>query len=438
MPKGKVDLAYAFTLEPKDAVAYFRQKGYVIGWNWQDVAQQAHARAFTVAKAARLDILETIRKEVERAISQGVTSAEFIKTLKPRLQKLGWWGKQVIVDSKGRAELVQLGSPWRLRTIYRANVQSAYMAGRYKQQLTFSDTRPWWLYVAVMDENTRASHGALNNKVFRFDDPIWQSHYPPNGWGCRCRVRALSDRRLQSLGLAPQSSEGLLSQRTVETGFDKRTGEVYESEVTTFSQGKQTMTPDPGWSQNGGALVYGADVALLRKVTAVKELALRTQVVQSINNSALRHQAFAGWVDAVLDKQKAGHSVQAIGFMNEAVAAAVYNKTGKTPARVLVINEKQLVHADSKKHIQGGIALSRDELKALPMLMVSYDAVFWDRDHNNLMYVRFEGSSATVMMAWNPAHKTKRVSGRFDVMVNAFRVPDRRVLTNKGRFERLW
>ncbi len=242
------ELTHAFALTPKDAVAYFRQKGYTIGWNWQEVAARTHAQAFTVAKAARLDILETIRKEVDKAISTGTTAQAFVKNLTPTLQKLGWWGKQVIVDSAGVAEMVQLGSPWRLKNIYRVNTSTAYMAGRYKQQMENSEARPFWMYVAVMDESTRASHAALHNKVFRFDDPIWQTHYPPNGWGCRCRVRALSQRRLDSLGGQVTSSEGRLSTQTVDTGFDKRTGEVYTSEVTTYRDGASVITPDAAHS----------------------------------------------------------------------------------------------------------------------------------------------------------------------------------------------
>lgn len=51
MPQQTIDLAYAARLPPKEAVAYFRAKGYNITWNWYEQLADAHARAFTVAKA---------------------------------------------------------------------------------------------------------------------------------------------------------------------------------------------------------------------------------------------------------------------------------------------------------------------------------------------------------------------------------------------------
>lgn len=78
-----VDLAYAARLPPKEAVAYFRAKGHNITWNWYEQLTDAHARAFTVAKAVRLDVLNTIRDEVDRAVHDGITRQEFTRTLAP-------------------------------------------------------------------------------------------------------------------------------------------------------------------------------------------------------------------------------------------------------------------------------------------------------------------------------------------------------------------
>ena len=40
-------------LPPKEAIAYFRKKGLKKSFAWQDVWQEEHAKAFTVAKAMR-------------------------------------------------------------------------------------------------------------------------------------------------------------------------------------------------------------------------------------------------------------------------------------------------------------------------------------------------------------------------------------------------
>lgn len=93
MPQQTIDLAYAARLPPKEAVAYFRAKGYNITWNWYEQLADAHARAFTVAKATRMDVLTTIREEVERAVSEGITREEFTRTLAPPAAKTRMVGK---------------------------------------------------------------------------------------------------------------------------------------------------------------------------------------------------------------------------------------------------------------------------------------------------------------------------------------------------------
>lgn len=251
------DLKTIFGLEPKNAVAYLKSKGYAITWNWQEMLDQAHDQAFTVAKAMRLDLLSDIRGALETALQEGQTLKQFIAALQPTLESQGWWGKQVIVDSDGVGELVQLGSPRRLKTIYQTNLQSAYMAGRKAEMEQTTETHPYWMYVAILDGKTRPSHRALHGQVFRHDDPIWSAIYPPNGFNCRCRVVALSEAAVRRRGLKVVSSNGRMFTETVETGIDKRTGEVRTAPVTgirtTDAAGKPiTFRTDPGFNHAPG------------------------------------------------------------------------------------------------------------------------------------------------------------------------------------------
>src|SRR5690606_21616742 len=167
-----VILRALFEREPAEAVAYIEEKGHRLTWSWAEMLDEAHARAFTVAKAARMDVLEEIHGAVTDAVREGKTLTQFREELTPRLQQKGWWGKQIVVDSEGRAEQVQLGSPHRLATIYKTNVHSAYMAGRAAAQQQ-ADSFEWLQYIAIIDERTRHDHAALHGLVFHKEDPIW-------------------------------------------------------------------------------------------------------------------------------------------------------------------------------------------------------------------------------------------------------------------------
>ncbi|HII2941666.1 TPA: phage minor head protein [Pseudomonas aeruginosa] len=252
------DLQAIFGLEPAQAIAYLKAKGYAITWNWQEMLDQAHDQAFTVAKAMRLDLLSDIRAALETALQDGQTLQQFTEQLQPVLETQGWWGQQVIVDGAGNAELVQLGSPRRLKTIYQTNLQSAYMAGRKASMEETTETHPYWMYIAVLDGKTRPSHRALHGKVFRHDDPIWSRIFPPNGFNCRCRVIALTEAAVKRRGLKVESSVGRMFTDTVEIGVDKRTGEIRTAEVTgvrtTDAAGKPVMfRTDPGFNHAPGA-----------------------------------------------------------------------------------------------------------------------------------------------------------------------------------------
>lgn len=260
-----LDLAEAISLPPEEAIRWFRAKGYVISWNWQDTLAEANARAFTVAKVAELDVLTAIRQTLDQAIAEGKTERWFQNTLTPVLQKAGWWGVDTDPrDATGQTR-IQLGSPRRLSLIYRQNMQAAYMAGRWQEQLRLREARPYLQYVAVLDARTRDSHRALNGRVYRFDDPIWRTHYPPNGWGCRCRVRQLSEFALRRRGLTVSSSEGELSTKTVAAGRDAYTGEITRTEVTGVRvlgrDGRpETFFTDPGFSYNLGPSAFMPDL----------------------------------------------------------------------------------------------------------------------------------------------------------------------------------
>jgi SPP1 gp7 family putative phage head morphogenesis protein len=439
-----VQLSTLFDMEPKDAVSYLKSKGYVISDRWFEVLTSAHAKSFTVAKAMRLDILETIRGSLDEALASGMTERDFVKQLTPELQKAGWWGKQTWVDGSGNARTVQLGSPHRLKTIYRTNMQTSFMAGRYRRYKANADAKPYWMYVAVLDGNTRPEHRKLNGRVFRHDDPIWSSLFPPNGWGCRCRVRALSEAQVKRMGLTVESSEGYLENYQAEAGVDERTGEVSMVDQVTVTlprvDGKPggKMTPDVGWAYNPGEAAYGADMMTARKIATAKSSDLRAQVIQALNNSEQRQAQFMDWADQVLEKRRPGNGVQTLAFMPEDIHSAVTASLGVEATRLMVISEKGLVHADSQKHQDDDVAVKRSELQALIRRIGEPEAVLRERKPKGkgvdilLIYPSEDDRKVKLVLRLN--NKLKKQSQPMDEVVNLFKVGIAD-LTNKGLYE---
>jgi uncharacterized protein with gpF-like domain len=175
----KVDpsiLINAFNLPPEEAIKFFKTKGYTFSWDWQDTLQEAHSRAFTVAKVMRSDILQEIRGMVQKALDEGITFQQFRKELEPRLKAKGWWGKVAVGDAEG-AQVAQLGSPWRLKNIYRTNLQSSYMAGREKGMEAVRKRRPYWQYIAVVQCDFWPYLGLVIGGFFGLNDLLCETEF---------------------------------------------------------------------------------------------------------------------------------------------------------------------------------------------------------------------------------------------------------------------
>lgn len=226
-------------LDPAEAMAFFRAKGWAVAFDWRDVWQEENARAFTVAKAMSRDLLEDIRAAVDRALAEGQTLQEFSRDLRPRLQARGWWGRKLMADpATGEERVVQLGSPARLRTIYETNLRTSYMAGRWERIQRSKRAFPYLRYASVMDGRERPEHGTWHGTVLPVDHPWWDTHYPPCGWGCRCEPQPVNQRLIERRGWKVEEPPAF----PVRDHVNRRTGEV-----TRLERGI-----DPGWSYNVG------------------------------------------------------------------------------------------------------------------------------------------------------------------------------------------
>lgn len=275
---------YSFDPDPPPEVAaYFRNRDLRPSFSWQDFEPQEHAVAFTVAKAMQLDVLEAIHGSLQEAIDQGIPFEQWQRQLRPRLQELGWWGRTDMMDpATGEMRPVRLGSPRRLRTIYRANLRTARAAGQWERIQRTARALPYLVYLLGPSERHRPQHEAKEGLVLPVDDSFWHQWFPPNGWGCKCHVRQITRREAEARGI---SESPRIPTRQV---FNQRTGEL-----------RQVPSGiDPGWETNPG---------LTRQRHLERHLAGRLDAVDpAIARVAARDMATSWRVRRILDGSAPG------------------------------------------------------------------------------------------------------------------------------------
>ena len=264
---------------PKEALDYFREKRIRPGFDYRDAWGREHADAFTVAKAVQLDILEDIRKALREHLEEGGTFESFRKRLTPVLQKKGWWGRKQAVDPKtGRKVQAQLGSPRRLKTIFRSNMRAARAAGQWARVQRTKAALPFLLYQLGPSREHRDDHVAWNGTLLPADDSWWRDHYPPNGWGCKCWLRQVSGAEARKLGgRTPRPA------RDMRDWTNPRTGETVRVD----------RGLDPAWASNPGLDRERSLAAKLDSEIDAADEALARAAVKTVVDSPLLERQLA-------------------------------------------------------------------------------------------------------------------------------------------------
>lgn len=229
---------------PAEALAYLRAKSNQPLNHWADAWMEEHAEAFMVARATNRQVIATLRGAVERALADGVPFEKFKRELTPVLQDLGWWGTATQVDRETGEEVdVELGSPRRLRTIYESNLRSARAVGQWQRAQRTKDALPFFIYELGPSERHRPEHASWEGLVLPIDDPFFDTHMPPNGWGCKCRVRQVSEREAERRGVSrsptiermpwtnPRTGATRLVPKGIDPGWDTNPGKARWSET---------------------------------------------------------------------------------------------------------------------------------------------------------------------------------------------------------------
>ncbi|MEE9395167.1 MAG: DUF935 family protein [Planctomycetota bacterium] len=197
-----------FVLRPfAEAIESFLSRNLLTRPAFDRLVGEARRRSFTIAGAAKLDMVRVAHEELGKSLAAGTDLRQFEKLLGERFTSAGWTTLK----------------PSHVQLIYRNGVMSAYASGRNVQmtQPAVLAARPFWQVVTAGDSRVRKEHRALHGKVLRASDPFWARAPLPWSHNCRCRKVSRSARDLERRGFKVVDGSSL------------------------------TGVPDPGWDGSG-------------------------------------------------------------------------------------------------------------------------------------------------------------------------------------------
>lgn len=216
-------MKFSFFEEPTAVYEYLKSKKPQAHFDYDEIVHDAHKKAFTIAKMINLDLLKDMQNSLTKAFKDGIGFDEWKKGVKPMLAKKGWLGNIKVKDPKtGEEKEIYVGNR-RLRTIFNTNMRTSYAKARYENQM--ESLGEYFRYTAVLDSRTREAHRKLHGKTLPKTDKFWDTNYPPNGWGCRCKVQVLTEAECVARGIVPLTDGSFLPQ-AAEKDFRYNPGKV--------------------------------------------------------------------------------------------------------------------------------------------------------------------------------------------------------------------
>ena len=343
---------------------------------------EAHSRAFTVAKIARIDLLSDIQTSLSEAYKNGRGFTEWRDNIKPVLAKKGWLGDVSVTNPKtGEAEGAGGGNPRsegglsspeksettiyvgsrRLKRIFETNMRVSAAKARYESQM--SSAGEYFRYKAVLDRRTRPGHAKLHGMILPKTHKFWEKNYPPNDWGCRCQVQVLTQSEMQSYGFKPYA-------------------------------GTPLNVASKDWAYNPGKSAQSLDNVLAKKAANLSG-ELKNIVKNDLKNYERDRNLYV-WqkgldeaIDELLIKQDKTSPIKAfqLGKIDAYVSKRIFEIAGiKLADSFIAADKKSILHIRPSRKKAYNQALSIDEIRQIPNVLYKAKNVSFDVNEGNLVY----------------------------------------------------
>lgn len=174
----------------EEAVAWLRRRLLLSSRDWNILFLGAEAAAERIVDEQLDGLAADLTGAVLEAVEDGGTLTQFQQDYERIVLEHGW-----SYDNK---------DGWHSRLIFRMQTASAYQAGRWEQAQRQVEARPETTFylrlVTVGDRRVRHNHAAQHGIILPVGHAYWLTHYPPNGFLCRCRVQLITEREIKRNG----------------------------------------------------------------------------------------------------------------------------------------------------------------------------------------------------------------------------------------------
>jgi uncharacterized protein with gpF-like domain len=197
-----------------EAIEFLRRRLEIGSDEWLRILEEEGATSSAIADDTVRTIVEELAQSALDVLEQGGTLEQFRADYDDIVKKSGW-------TYKG-------DSGWHSQLVFRLHVGMAQAAGRWEQAQRIAaanPTRPIYArYVTAGDHRVRPNHLEWQGIILPLGHAFWLTHWPPNGFNCRCHIQIVTDIDLRRYGWT----------------------------VTPDSDPRLQLPPDEGWAFNPG------------------------------------------------------------------------------------------------------------------------------------------------------------------------------------------
>lgn len=335
----------------QEAIEQFRRKINIPSNAWDDMLGQPNAKGFAIAGATKMALLADFHQVLSDGLANGTSLSQFRRDFDKIVTSHGW-------QYRGTRA-------WRTRVIFDTNRKSSYAAGRWEQYQRTKQTRPYLVYQTAGDSRVRKKHEDWDNLVLPVDDPFWDTHYPPNDYGCRCGTRSASESDLQRAGLSVSASPDIKMEPRINT----TTGEEYPD------------TPEgigTGWDYNVGKAWLGPDNSLGQHILRLPPQDLIGVLQQNKPYLKELQRVFPAWSKPIKEGFARGKA-HPVGLMDARALVEILKAGQPLKSATIFIDDWRLKRMGRPSKQSKGISLPEWITDNIPKALQAADAILLEQ-----------------------------------------------------------